>query len=159
MIDMQVRYAITEMRNKINDRDMVGLDDSELLSYLNEAIQLISTYMVGFNSPDFVEEQIVEEDHFEIPKNFYKFCGNYPLKRTGQTAELLVEPPLKVRYFVAYPIAEADDEMPFSHIILNQLAIKIACTYAQNQEHEDISQDKGIIAEIQQAIVSIGAGA
>lgn len=159
---MLVTEAITEIRNKINDRDMVGLDDAELLSYLNEAMQLISVYMVGMDSPDLIEEQVIEEETFTIPKNFDKFCGYYPIKRTGTTAQLLDEPPLRVRYFISYPIVdmEEESEMPFNHAILNQLAIKIACTYAQNQEHEEISQDKAIIAEIQQAIaVAMGVGA
>lgn len=156
---MLVTEAITEIRNKINDRDMVGLDDVELVSYLNEAMQLISMQLVGLECPDLIIEEVIEDESFTIPKNFDKFCGYYPIRRTGVVAELLDAPPLRVRYYVSYPIVELNGEMPFNHAILNQLAIKIACTFAQNQEHEDISQDKAIIAEIQQAVaVAMGVG-
>lgn len=156
---MLVTEAITEIRNKINDRDAVGLDDSELLSYLNEAVQWISAYMIGAYAPDLVREEIVDDDEFTLPINFARFCGNYPVKRTGLTAELLVEPPMKVRYFVSYPTLTEDDEMPFNHIALTQIAIKKACEYAQNQEKLDIQQDKMLESELSQAVaMSMGVG-
>lgn len=158
---MLVTEALTEIRNKINDRDMVGLDDSELLSYLNEAVQYIAALMITNNSTELIQEEIVEEPTFTLPVNFAKFCGYYPIRRTGLTAELLDEPPLKVRYFVSYPLLTdgEEEEMPFNHIALTQVAIKVACAYAQNQEKLNIQQDTALYQEIMQAIAtSMGVG-
>ena len=84
---MLVTQAIQEIRNKINDRDCVGLDDSELLSYLNEAIQQISSYLISVNSPTMIKELTIEdENEIELPQNFVKTAGNYPLKITANKA-------------------------------------------------------------------------
>ena len=50
-MNMLVDVAINQIRDKINDRDEVGLDDNEILSYLNEAIQYVSSFLVGAGSP------------------------------------------------------------------------------------------------------------
>lgn len=156
---MLVTEAITEIRNKINDRDMVGLDDSELLSYLNEAVQWVAASMISAGSTDLVKEEIIDGDEFTLPVNFAKFCGNYPIKRTGLQAELLCEPPMKLRYFVTYNLLTTDDEMPFNHIALTQVAIKKACEYAQSQEKLDVQQDKMLEGELSQAVaLSMGVG-
>jgi len=156
---MLVSEALTEIRNKINDRDSVGLDDSELLSYLNEAVQYVSAALIQYESTDMVVEQDVATSTFTVPANFAKFCGYYPIKRTGLTVTLLDEPPLKVRYFVSADILEDNDTMPFNHIALNQFAIKLACVYANAQQKLDVSTDKALAQELAQVIAaSMGAG-
>ena len=156
---MLVQNAIDEIRLKINDRDEIGLDDDELLNYLNEAVQFISAYMVSFRSPQLVREAVVEDETYTLPENFAQFCGGYPIKQTGSVVQLLDDPPLKLRFFVSYPILSEEDEMPFNHIALTQVAIKIASVYANAQERLDISQDKTLVQELQQAVAaSMGAG-
>ena len=44
--------------------------------------------------------------------------------------------------------------MPFSQLALNQVCIKLAAIYCQNQEAMDVSQDKALLSEINQAIVA-----
>lgn len=158
---MLVTEALTEIRNKINDRDEVGLDTSEILSYLNEAVQYISSLMIANGSPELVKEELIEEESFVLPPNFARFCGYYPVKRTGNVVELLDEPPMKVRYATTYPLltGEEDEEMPFNHIALTQVAIKVASVYANNQEQLNVSQDTSLYQEIMQAIASsMGVG-
>jgi len=156
---MLVSEALTEIRNKINDRDEIGLDTSELLSYLNESVQYIAGLMIKFGCPELVTEIVATTDSITLPSNFAKFCGNYPIKRTGLTIQLLEDPPMKIRYFASCSLLGESDTMPFNHLALNQLAIKSACILANAQERLDIGQDTTLNQEIMQAIAgSMGAG-
>ena len=79
---MLVEEAIYQVRCKTNDRDEVGLDDVEILNYINEAIQFINAYLVGANSPILIKELLITEPSIVLPKNFVKSCGTYPARIT-----------------------------------------------------------------------------
>lgn len=155
---MLVRKAIQEIRNKINDRDCVGLDDSELLSYLNEAMQQISSYLIAVNSPTMIATLTIEdENEVTLPQNFVKTAGNYPLKITADKASTAFWP-MTVRYYASYLPVTLDGELPFKHNAIDIIAIKLACVYANAQEHLDITQDKAIVDELITSLASaIGA--
>lgn len=155
---MLVTKAIEEIQCKINDRDKVGLDDTELLSYLNEAIQFISSYLVGANSPIMIKEEIIFDNTYTLPPNFVRAIGTYPAKITSNQMELFDDPPMKFRYFASLMNVGMDDEMPFEHEALEQVAIKLACIYANAQEQLDVTQDKSLLDEMTAAIANaIGA--
>lgn len=149
---MKVETAIFEIRNKINDRDEIGLDDEELLSYLNEALQYISAYLISANSPILIKTETINEGGFVLPDNFARFAGYFPVRVEGNIGELLDEPPVKVRYFVTADKVKATSTMPFTQLALNQVAIKLASIYAQNQQSLNIQQDKALLDEINGAI-------
>ena len=155
---MLVTKAIDEIQNKINDRDKVGLDDTEILSYLNEAIQFISSYLIGANSPFIIKEILIEDIEYVLPANYVRCVGTYPAKITGNKLELFDDPPMKFRYYESYKNVTKDDSLPFNHEALEQVAIKLACIYANAQEQLDVSQDKTLFDEMTSAIANaIGA--
>lgn len=151
---MLVDEAIYQVRCKTNDRDEVGLDDIEILHYINEAIQFINAYLVGANSPILIKELLITEPSVLLPKNFVKTCGRFPARVTGNIIELWDEPPMKLRYFESYPNVDQGDDMPFDHDALNQVAIKLACIYANAQQQLDVSQDKTLLDEMTAAVSS-----
>lgn len=155
---MQVGDAITELRNKTNDRDEVGLDDSELLSYLNEAVQYVCAYLIGGNSPLFLHNMTISTVTATLPHNFVRTAGNFPIKITGNIIELLDDPPLNLRYFTSNNILLIDDDMPFTQDALNQISIKLATIYVNNQEQLDVSQDSNLLQSINTAIVAAISG-
>ena len=65
---------------------------------------------------------------------------------------MLDEPPVKVKYFVTADKVKATSTMPFTQLALNQVAIKLASIYAQNQQSLNIQQDKALLDEINGAI-------
>ena len=154
---MDVIRAVEEVRLKTNDRDGVGVDDQEILSYLNEAIQVVSQFMIGAGSPLLVQDMNIGENdgtEIDMPPNFIRFCGTFPVRITGKKFNLLEDPPMKLRYYVSYPIVEMDDEMPFHHDELNQIAVRLACIYVNNQQELDVQQDQALLAEIQNSILA-----
>ena len=154
---MNVSEALIAIRHKVNDRDEVGNSNEELLAYLNEAIQVVSQYMIAAGSPLLVEDMTIAQGastQVALPANFVKFCGTFPAKITGKTIQLLEDPPMKLRYFVSYPIVEMDGDMPFHHDELNQIAVRLACIYVSNQQELDVQQDQALLTEIQNSIIA-----
>lgn len=155
MVIIKTYNAITEIRNKIDDKDNVSFLDSELLAYLNEAIQYISNYLISVNSPLMIKEVVIENKDFVLPKEYVKSCGTYPIKVTGTKVELIDEPPIKFRYFESYPVVnDMDMELPFNNSVLDIVAIRLAVICAGNQLGADVSQDKTILDEINASIQS-----
>lgn len=105
-----------------------------------------------------VHEEMLTSQTTVLPENFLKTCGTFPIKITGNTIELLDEPPLKIRYTAGISRVSYVDDMPFTHEALNQFIVKLATIYALNQEELDVSQDKALLGELQASIASaIGA--
>lgn len=155
---MKVETALYEIRNKINDRDEIGLDDDELLSYLNEALQYISSYLVSANSPLMVKKLDIETETSTLPDDFVRFVGLQPVKITGKEVEAM-EIPIKARYFANVKQVGIADNMPFTQLALNQVAIKLASIYAQNQQGLNVQQDKVLLDELNASIASAVSGA
>ncbi len=154
---MIVSEALLDIRNRTNDKDEVGMNDSELLSYLNDAIQYVSQHMIGADAPVMVQDLLVEDEEttsIPLPKNFIRFCGTFPVKVTGNNITLLVTPPIKLRYFASYPTVKINDTMPFQHDQLNQIAVRLAVIYVNNQEELNVQQDQGILTEINNSIIA-----
>lgn len=151
---MLVSEAITEIRNKINDRDKVGLDDSELLSYFNEAVQYVAAALIANKSPEMVKETTINATTYTLPNEFVQFCGKYPVKRTGNSIKINSTLPITVRYFCSLSPLVTTDTVPFINSALTQVTIKVACLYANAQEHLDVTQDKALQQELAQAIAS-----
>ena len=149
---MKVETALYEIRNKINDRDEIGLDDDEILSYLNEALQYISSYLVSANSPLMIKKLDIETETSALPDDFVRFVGLQPVKITGTEVEALDDIPIKARYFANVKQVGIADDMPFTQLALNQVAIKLASIYAQNQQGLNVQQDKALLDEINTAI-------
>ena len=156
---MKVETALYEIRNKINDRDEIGLDDEELLSYLNEALQYISSYLVSANSPLMIKKLDIETETSTLPDDFVRFVGLQPVKITGTEVEALDDIPIKARYFANVKQVGIADNMPFTQLALNQVAIKLASIYAQNQQGLNVQQDKVLLDELNASIASAVSGA
>ena len=156
---MNVSSALSEIINKINDRDSVGLDDTELLAYLNEAIQFISQYLAAVNSPVLLQDVTISSATGTLPDNFIKLAGVYPVKITGYSIKLLETPPQTIRMFVGYGNAAASGDVPLTSEALIRVAIRLAAIYANNQQELDISQDKALLADLQNAIMAAVGGA
>ena len=156
---MNVSEALIEIRNKTNDRDEVGLDNEELLAYFNEAIQFISQYLAAANSPVLIHESTITTATVALPDNFIKLAGIYPVKSTGQQMKLLDTPPQVIRYYANIAKAEMNGDIPLYNEALIRVAIRLAAVYVQNQQELDITQDKGLVADFQQAIIAAVGGA
>ena len=164
---MNVSEALDNIRAKIHDEDTIAMTDEELLVCLNEAIQYVAAFLVGRNSPIMVKDIEVNEEETELPENFVKTAGVYPVKITGNTMKWLeyegpdeeegTVPFIKIRYFATCPAVTINDEMPFAHDALNQTTIKLAAIYCGNQLENEIAQDKALLDEINAALAaSIG---
>jgi len=155
---MNVSEALIEIRNKINDRDEVGLANEEILAYFNEAIQFISQFLVSVDSPLMLQDLTINAATGTLPANFIKMAGIFPVKITGRTVKLLDSPPITLRYFGGFDRADMNEDVPLKNEALVRVAIRLAAIYANNQQELDVTQDKALLADLQNAILAaVGA--
>jgi hypothetical protein len=151
---MKIKTAIDQFRLILHD--LYGnyeYDNYHCLMRLNSAVQLTCNLLVQINSP-----LIIREEEFEnggtLPGNFLKTCGIYPIRRTGNVVQFLDDvDKMVIRYYVTMPKMESGDvedgDMPFEHDTINDFVIRTACKLALNRNEFDISQDQGILTELQ----------
>lgn len=156
---MQVQTAIARLKAAGHDiSDEYSTDDC--INFLNTTIQEICYQLATGKSPQMAKE-ITIHDGESLPTDYIISCGNYPIKVTGQTVNI-VDPDVttvKFRYFATKPQIEAATEnMPFTHDVLNDIAVRAATLLALNQNEYDITQDKALLDEIRQAIAQGMAG-
>lgn len=157
---MNVSEALIDIRHKINDRDEVGLSNEEILAYFNEAIQFIAQYLAGINSPILLQDMTISSaSGVTLPENFIKMAGIFPVKVTGRTAKPIGTPPVTIRMFVGFGRADMNEDVPIANEALIRVAIRLAAIYANNQQELDVTQDKVLLADLQNAIVAaVGGG-
>lgn len=151
---MNVSEALIDIRHKINDRDEVGLSNEELLAYFNEAVQYISQFLISVNSPVMLKDLTINAATGTLPVDYIKMAGIFPVKVTGRSVKLLDTPPVTLRYFGVFDRAEMNEDVPLKNEALIRVAIRLAAIYANNQQELDITQDKALLADLQNAILS-----
>lgn len=155
---MQVEEAIAKLKaagHDISDEYSTG----DCLGFLNTAVQEICHQLIVGKSPQMTKE-ITLHDNESLPADYVVSCGNYPIKVTGRLVTFLNvdDGAIRFRYFATKPqIAGAIGDMPFTHEILNDIAVRLATILALNQNEYDISQDKALLDELRQ-IVAQGMG-
>lgn len=154
MSDVIVSEALIEIRNKINDRDEVGLSNEELLAYFNEAIEFISQYLAAANTPVLLHDTTITTATATLPDNFIKLAGIFPVTITGNTIALLDTPPQTIRYYAGFGRADMNEEVPLVNEALVRVAIRLAAIYANNQQALDVTQDKSLLNDLQNAIMA-----
>jgi hypothetical protein len=131
----------------------------EALGFLNSALHSAYALLAAGKSPLMIQERVFK-DGDTLPDGFLRTVGKYPLKVTGTTINLFdATKPLKVRFYAELELLKDDSgDMPFTNDAINEWVVKLAAIYAQNQNEYDVSQDKQLMAEFQQALVASASG-
>lgn len=150
---MKIEKAIAALKDATHDISDEYTTD-ECLGFLNTSIQQVSHLLIAGNSPQMVLE-IKIHDLEDLPSDYVKSAGTYPIRITGQRIKFLDEAMdyIRFRYFATKPQLEGiTGDMPFIHEHLNDVAVKGAVLLALNQNEYDIQQDKALVDEIKQVI-------
>lgn len=155
---MLVKEAINFIRQEVND-ETNEYPDSQLIRYINAAIQQASMILIGKNSYIMTKTTVLQNGDI-LPDEFIRFAGNYPLKIDGGIVELLDDvQDLKVKYFaVKKAIQSTDEEIPFKHEVILQFIIEAAAIMAFNHNEFEVSQDNNILAALQNMVGAVCNG-
>lgn len=114
---MKASDAIAHARIRLNDIDNATYTDAELLEYLNEAINRISTMMIAGKDPSMITEATVIPGD-PVPDTFASFVGSGPLyRRNGLFAALdgSTTGNYEIRFYSTKPrLVTVDDNLPFA---------------------------------------------
>lgn len=146
------------VRERITDTDLNGVDtdftNTELVGYLNDAIDWLSLQLIQAKNPEMVKEMMVTEGCI-VPINFDSFCGLFPVALTGNRFNILDgSPSVAIRYFavknhVKYVASSEHYEPMYSPFkpAYDTLLIQRTAILALNRNADDVSQDEKILAQ------------
>ncbi len=147
-----------------NDRlqTVSEFENSTLLGYINDALDLISLSLVALSDPEVIT-QVAITGPIAKPTGFISFIpqkGNYPVVIEGDqiTPAYGAPPSVLIKYACAKPhIASDNDTIPLPDYMLSIL-VMLVCQYAQNSYEFDITQDKSLSDQTIAALSRAKAG-
>jgi hypothetical protein len=154
---------IKRIRELISDKDGIEFETSAVVGFLNSAIAWLSLQLIQNNNVEMIKE-IVITDGANVPNDYIKPCGLYPVKKTGNTFRFLDDSEtLEFQYFANRPyitVNEADVFLPTYSVfkpIYDAVLIQKTAILALNRDEYDITQDEALLAQSLQAIGVIGS--
>lgn len=152
---MTIDEALDRIANACHDIADTYTDE-RYLEFLNTATQRAFAMMVGQGYPPLLQE-IELHDGDELPRNFFRACGGYPIRITQNIVEFLDEDEdvIRFRYLGGPKYITFDDKvMPLDNDAVNEAIVRRAIAYAINEDEYDSSADKAYDSELEQAIAS-----
>lgn len=148
---MEVKDAIYRLRFLLHDVSGEHADDKCII-LLNTAIHQTSLLLIDMGSALMLHDTVIRNGDM-LPERFVRTAGGFPIKITGNRIEILDDvEEMPLRYFATEaPVKTYLDTMPFANEVLNDWCVRLASLYAMNRNEFDISQDKALMAEFQQA--------
>ncbi len=155
MAKMLVERAI--MRIKSAGHDISDEYSSDrCIEFLNNSMQQVSSLLIAANYPNLVHEITVRNGD-QVPPNFMKAAGTYPIKMTDGIAIIVDDdyPSVRFRYFATPKnIEQKTDFLPFDNDAINEVVVRGSILLALNENEYDLSQDKVLFDTLQQSIAS-----
>lgn len=152
---MTVNDLVPQIRSNIHDINGIEFTSTDLLNYLNDAINYLSTFLISINDPEMIIElpQVNHDDN--IPADYCIAIGKNPLSITNGKFKLFNtnEPILNFRYYAYKPaITSLDQVIPFKDFYATIL-VRIVSIYALNCNDYDVTQDWNIVKQMLDSIV------
>lgn len=153
---MLVSEAIQKIRNRINDEFDTGYLDDVMMNYINDSVKYLAHALIVRNDPILVETLVLTpESSNEVPANFVRFAGGYPIMRKGSRL-YIVDGSSKVTakyFFIPSEVSSVEDKMPFEDNDTYQtIIVNMASIYALNQHEYNVDRDTGLKQELEQII-------
>lgn len=149
---MEVKDAIYKLRFLLHDVSGEHADDKCII-LLNTASHQTALLLIDMGSALMLHDTTIKDGN-PLPAYFVRTAGTYPIRITGTTINFLDDDveEMAMRYFATVPpIKTYYDTMPFENDVLNDWVVRLASLLAANRNEFDISQDKALMAEFQQA--------
>jgi hypothetical protein len=150
---LTVEELLISVRRRIRDEHKIEYQDSELIDYVNDAINLVSNTAIANKDPLMIKEIIIDGTN-DVPASFVKLAGVYPVSIANGTINLLDRAETIIcKYYAAKEnVADLSDKIPFDDVNCS-LVGQLTAIYALNRNQYDISQDERLTNILSQAIV------
>lgn len=144
----------TKLRERISDTLSVSFTDAEIISYINDGINMVWNQLADRGYYELVKDKTFTSDTEPLPADFMRFEAKYPiLLKSDGTASTYGTTPIETRYLRKPTFVTAvTDALPFTNDSLNLLIGQIATMFALNRNEYDVTFEKQIIDEIRKSI-------
>lgn len=149
---------ISLLRPRIGDVEKVTYEDTELLGYLNDAIDQLSLERITAKDPTMIVEVSVTPGTSVIPTGFMSFAGQYPLYFSGKTINSLDSSitTMTARYYaVKARLTALTDTIPFNDESIPSL-INYAVTAASARVGASVEIESALAQRANGAIQAAG---
>jgi hypothetical protein len=141
-----VNEIISRARERVNDDQAVGYENTEWIQYINGAIDWLSNLLVSIKYELMVDE-FVCSGSVSLPSDYISMVGKEPVYFKNGTVYGYDSNPITIRYWKSMPhISLVTETIPFPDIF-NDLIIQIVSIYALNAHEFDVSQDLKLLEE------------
>lgn len=159
---MLASQAIAEIREEIHDVEALEYSDKILLRYINQAIQYVNGVLAQMGHSEMIEEALFQNND-PIPKNFLRWCGQYPARLCGGKIVIYdrdyASVGMTMRYYKGKDNISAAERLPFQSDAACGLVVQAACIFALNRNEFDVAQDSQLAQQLQQALAGAAGGA
>ena len=151
---MEVEDAVVRIKNAGHDISNEYATD-RCIAFLNNSIQQIAGLLVSMRYPQIVQQTDLHTGD-TLPKNFIRTAGTYPIRITNGKVDIVDgSESVSVRYFATPTlVSTTKDKMPYEHDGINEVIVRGAILLALNENEYDISQDRALYNNLQQAIAA-----
>lgn len=144
---------LRRVRERITDLDVVEFTNTELVGYVNDAIDWLGLQRIQAGDPEMVEELTVSEGD-KLPFYYHSLCGIFPVVITGSVFSIMGSTTAVIRYFATKPhvhyVAASNYYSPLHSPFkpaYDTLLIQRTAILALNRNADDISQDEKLLAQ------------
>jgi len=136
-----VSTLLTVVRKKIRDTTSIEYQDSELIDFLNDALDYMSSFMIRIKDGESIKVVSVA-GNITKPDDFDSIVGSQLLYLENDSIKTLTGGTLMMRYYAMKPhVSTISDIVPFKASIEPLLA-QLTAIYALNRNEFDVSQDQ-----------------
>jgi len=160
-----VNDILIRVRQRVGDTQKTTYSDEELIGFLNDAMNFLSSELISIKDPEMVKEFTVTlgTTGVVIPSDFYSFVGAYPvfIKSDGKIYHLNKDfsGSMIVRYFAYKPnVNNVSDTIPFLNPVYHTLLNQLTSIYTLNRTAASgVVQDAQLVEQIR-ALIRSGKG-
>ena len=145
---IQIREQIHDISNEYSDEI--------LLKYINTGIKSASNLLIAAKHCSMMEKIVVEEG-MEVPKNFVKFAGFFPVSVVANRFYFFDKDysVIEAIYYCSKEIVKnADESIPFSDDSVLLYIEQYAIILALNRNEFDVSTDNQILKELESTFLT-----
>lgn len=141
---MLLSDILTKVRQRINDTGATDYLDNELISYYNDASDVVGAFLISIGDADMITTANIT-DGTSKPSTWVSFSGQYPLHEENGTWKLDVTGPIPVRYWATKQhLVNTTDTVPYKDYCAVAL-VSIASNYALNRNELYGTVDQALV--------------
>jgi len=147
-----VSQILTKIRRKLKDSGKLIYSDAELIEYVNDSIDFVTSELISLGDPEMINEVTMSSGD-TIPDDYFSLVGIHKVyMKAGCLYHLDNQSSFSIRYFATKSkVTKETDTLPHKPIY-DVVIVNLAAIYATNRDNLGVSQDSQLLQQLRQLI-------